>query len=328
MMLPFFLFTALVGFVTAGNAGWGEPCSQENNRLQLGTWQFWDECNSKTYCAANSTCAHKGCRRDDYPFGYNVGSDFAPKCPRGTFCPDEEDACMPQQPVDSPCQLNRDDQCQGPPDFKALAGKNELGLNVNGSVCINNVCMWANVTEGEPCAVENTPYIVYGVSRQETVDIVSRGNCRLGLYCDAQQHRCIAARRIGEECDADKECETFNCLSSGRCGAIPRKPSEVGVWVYVLVCVGIILGMFGTLFGLYWVHRSQREAERERRLQYWREQNMFHQSLTQLKETARSSIMSVRSSVSLMPGQSDSQQPILQHPVPRAPSSLRYQHIE
>lgn len=108
----FFLEAALVALVSAGSAGWGEPCNQASSRLQLGTWQFWDECNSKTYCAANSTCAHKGCRRDDYPFGYNVGSDFAPKCARGSFCPDEEDACIPQQPAGSLCQLNRDGASQ------------------------------------------------------------------------------------------------------------------------------------------------------------------------------------------------------------------------
>ena len=32
------------------------------------------------------------------------------------------------------------------------------------------------------------------------------------------------------------------------------------------------LGMFGTLYGLFFLHGKQREAEREKRMQYWREQ--------------------------------------------------------
>jgi hypothetical protein len=31
-------------------------------------------------------------------------------------------------------------------------------------------------------------------------------------------------------------------------------------------------GMLGTLFGLFFAHRKQRDQEREKRLQYWREQ--------------------------------------------------------
>lgn len=31
-------------------------------------------------------------------------------------------------------------------------------------------------------------------------------------------------------------------------------------------------GMFATLFGLFFFHGKQREAEREKRMQYWREQ--------------------------------------------------------
>ena len=32
------------------------------------------------------------------------------------------------------------------------------------------------------------------------------------------------------------------------------------------------LGIFGTLATLFIVHRKQRDAEREKRIQYWREQ--------------------------------------------------------
>jgi len=68
--------------------------------------------------------------------------------------------------------------------------------------------------------------------------------------------------------------------------------------------------MSGTLSGLYVTHRKQREQERAKRAQYWREQvillwpkirvmlickiqNAFHQNLMQMRETARASILSL-----------------------------------
>ena len=44
--------------------------------------------------------------------------------------------------------------------------------------------------------------------------------------------------------------------------------------------------------GLYWMHRGHRTAEREKRMQYWREQNAFRQNIMQMQETARHSLMS------------------------------------
>ena len=33
----------------------------------------------------------------------------------------------------------------------------------------------------------------------------------------------------------------------------------------------LLLGMFGTLIGLFILHRRQRDEDREKRVQYWRE---------------------------------------------------------
>lgn len=111
-------------------------------------------------------------------------------------------------------------------------------------------------------------------------------------------------------------------------------------------------GMLGTLIGLFIVHRRQRDTEREKRAQYWREQvntmiiviqeaslnfslpqNAFHQSLRQMRETARASILSLpgnggnsaRSTMYSRDGLSgdESQAPILQHAAPKA-SGLRH----
>ncbi|THU98636.1 hypothetical protein K435DRAFT_828381 [Dendrothele bispora CBS 962.96] len=292
---PIFLLLLSLTFVPffayAGTGNFGDPCNQANSRLQVGTYQFWSECNLVTYCASNQTCAHRGCRRDEFPFGYPPNSkDLPPKCSKGQFCPDEMHECQDVMPVGSPCQMNRDDQCEGPPNHRELEDLTHRGLNVNGSVCLNNVCMWANVTLGEDCVVENTAYTAY-TAGSEFIDIVSRDNCRVGLYCDAQQLKCMQEREEGEQCDADKERVSIFLLL-GICGSDAAFAHHAGKWVYALVVIGMTTAVVGTLWGLFWLHGKQRAAERERRLQYWKEQNAFHQNLNRMKEVARASIMS------------------------------------
>lgn len=85
----------------------GQACSQAQSKLAHGTYQLNTKCGPTMYCAANNTCAEKGCRRDEFPLGYG-SKDPPAKCNPSTFCPDEEDACQPLLPVGSPCQLNRD----------------------------------------------------------------------------------------------------------------------------------------------------------------------------------------------------------------------------
>lgn len=51
--------------------------------------------------------------------------------------------------------------------------------------------------------------------------------------------------------------------------------------------------MFGTLIGLYIVHRRHRFEEREKRAQYWREQEQFRQNIMQMREQARTSLLSL-----------------------------------
>ncbi|KAL7281074.1 hypothetical protein ACG7TL_004376 [Trametes sanguinea] len=291
LLPPTLLFALWAGPALAGDVSFGKACNPDHQKLQEGTYQFQTDCDAMTFCAANSTCAHKGCRSDEFPFGYPQNAKLPPKCDKGFFCPDEQDQCQPVLPVGSPCQFNRDDECEGPPNFKELADTSGFGLNVNGSVCLNNICMWANVTVGLPCVVQNTAYTAYGPDG-EFIDIVSRGNCRVGLYCDAQKLVCVQNKAVGEQCDADKECDTYNCLDSGVCGARADTPRQVGKWVYVVVGVCIFGGMVGTLVGLYFIHRKDRMQEREKRLQYWREQNAFRQNIMQMQETARNSLMS------------------------------------
>lgn len=71
---------------------------------------------------------------------------------------------------------------------------------------------------------------------------------------------------IGQACDGDKEyalihvlvtsstltgwtgrCSSFNCQINGVCGTGADTPHQFGIWVYVLVGVGIIGGVLSNL---------------------------------------------------------------------------------
>jgi len=105
-----FLVSALLALrAHAGSLSKGDPCSVAENRLQVGTYQFYSECDSHTYCNGTSnTCELRRCRNDIFPFGYSLDDYIPDMCKPGEFCPDEMDACQPLQAVSSPCQLNRD----------------------------------------------------------------------------------------------------------------------------------------------------------------------------------------------------------------------------
>jgi len=144
------------------------------------------------------------------------------------------------------------------------------------------------VTLNQGCVIENTPYIIYvnDGDAGELIDIVSRDNCRIGSYCDGTKLTCMPNKNITDSCAADKECDSYNCLGSGVCGDPADTPKTFPAWVYFLVVLGIISGLFGTIWVLYVVHSKQRDKERERRIQYWREQNAFRQNILQMRDTA------------------------------------------
>jgi len=324
MLYPTFFFLFYSAVVHAGSANNGDPCDLLDNRLQAGTYQFFSDCNSVTYCAPNSTCIPKVCRKDAFPFGYPQDSPLIPPmCEQGVqFCPDEASGCQNLIAVGQPCQLNRDDSCQAPPNFAQLADTSNQGRNFNGSVCLNNVCYYANVGQGQTCVAENLPYIGYG-GIGEFIDIVSRDNCQIGFYCDVPTSTCNAYKLLGDACDADKECGSMNCQTVGTCGPAANQPRHVSSWVYAVVAIAILGGMFGTLLGLYILHRRDRDREQAKRAQYWKEQKAYHQSLQQLRDSARGSMPAHHSNLS-DDGSDESHAPILQNAAPRATSGLRY----
>lgn len=117
-------------------------CRQGNTRLDSNTWALITDCDPRTYCAPNGTCADKGCRRDivglilpllwrQLLMGGSTRSDIPimtltsshPYVHRAscespwyrlrrrliwTSCPDEADQCLTQAGPGGPCQKNRD----------------------------------------------------------------------------------------------------------------------------------------------------------------------------------------------------------------------------
>ena len=210
----FFLLSLPVSVLSVSNSTntKTDTCNPAHNGLATGTLQYNSDCNATTWCN-NGICQNKGCRRDEFPLGYNTGEskgeksiDPPPKCSVDEFCPDEGSACAPKIAVGQPCQFDRDgtslpsnflnllspfpDSCVGPDDFKDLRDTTGRGLNVNGSICLNFLCQYvfrvfftrlptshlfryANITAGSTCEIENTGYIAYGPSG-EFVYVVSR----------------------------------------------------------------------------------------------------------------------------------------------------------
>lgn len=106
LLLPLTLLSfSLVSQATT--VGGNQTCSLTSQKLQVGTYAFFSSCDPMFWCNSSSICDWKGCKRDDFPFGYGDITP-PPKCPTGSFCPDEESACQPVLAVGSPCQLNRD----------------------------------------------------------------------------------------------------------------------------------------------------------------------------------------------------------------------------
>jgi len=161
--------------------------------------------------------------------------------------------------------------------------------------------MWANASAGESCIVQNTVFVAFGQNGHDYPDIVSRDNCQPGLYCDGKQLQCLQTKEVGTGCSADKECLTYNCLASGVCGARTDVPRHVATWVYALVGIGSCGGVFATLFGMVLVHKKEREAERDKRMSYWQEQNALRQNFMQIQRTAHDSISSMAAGSSRSP---------------------------
>jgi len=66
---------------------------------------------------------------------------------------------------------------------------------------------------------------------------------------------------------------------------------HVATWVYVVVGVAILAAIVGVLVGLYFLHRKSRDAEQQKRAQYWREQDAYRSNILSMREQARVATM-------------------------------------
>lgn len=180
----------------------------------------------------------------------------------------------------------------------------------------------------------------------------------IGVSCDADKEYVHNLRLSHHSHGTLSRCTTYNCLSSGVCGLGPKTPRHVGVGIYAVVCIGIIGGepcmilmncrsfiaqtrnVWNAVCTLLSPPLSARSGARETNAVLARtgqfdvtwsllvsinfHQNAFHQSLAQMRQTARHSILSLGNGNSAIYADNldDSQQPT--HQVAPKASGLRY----
>lgn len=164
-----FLQIILYGvLVIAGSVPEGGACTTDDDHIDPSSQRFLSDCDEKTFCSAqtNGTCKPKLCRRDEFPFGFQIGDVLPPLCPRGFFCPDQGSGCQELTLVGRPCQLNRDDQCAPSPEFASFSSNQ----NFNGSLCLQSICtcamsfffvFWSLMKDFQVCKCHSRPKMFY-----------------------------------------------------------------------------------------------------------------------------------------------------------------------
>ncbi|EGG10207.1 uncharacterized protein MELLADRAFT_26925, partial [Melampsora larici-populina 98AG31] len=256
-----------------GLSATGEPCREANNKLDPNTHKFLSDCGPIDFCnGTTQTCELKGCRVDEFPFGYDSDDTLPEMCADGYVCPDEESSCQPLMALGGPCQLNRDDECALNPVSLSNAS--------NMVVCLHYTCQAANISLGQTCLIDNTVYSGFLPDGSLSSDVVMRDNCDIALYCDSERLICQQTAAIGQTCQADSHCNSSNC--KGTCAPSPATPLQLSNWVYVFVVVGILLVIFGIVFGLLQIHKVESKSRMEMLNKYWDEQLAFRESIINL----------------------------------------------
>ena len=122
-----------------GSTSLGGACTTDNNHIDPATHKLITDCDEKTFCSGpqNGTCQTRGCRRHEFPFGFDPRDELPTLCDNGSFCPDEGSQCQSTLAVGSTCQINRDDQCSPPENADELASSQ----NSDGAICLSSTCM-------------------------------------------------------------------------------------------------------------------------------------------------------------------------------------------
>ncbi|GJE89914.1 hypothetical protein PsYK624_060260 [Phanerochaete sordida] len=282
-------FVLLAPSVLSGSTSAGGACSPNNTHVDTSTHKLVTECDDKTFCAASAngtagTCAPRQCRRDEFPWGYGASDALPPLCDRGAFCPDNGGGCQGVRGAGDACEKNRDEQCAPPRDDVAAALAS--GQNFDGAVCLNSVCMWANVTLGQGCVVDDTTYVDTGPNGQQFGNRIVRHNCRTPqLYCDTNALQCFPTKLLGEGCAMDQECRSYNCVGSV-CVDPPGMPHEVKAWQYAVSVTIVVISMAVTATMLVMIHQRVRLRQHRELRDYYYEQISLRQSMFALHRRA------------------------------------------
>lgn len=97
--------------IAHGDGLMGVLCNPNNSSLLPASNQLTTDCGYTTWCdPTDNKCKARGCRRDEFPFGYHAMPRHAWPviCDAAHFCPDEGSYCMPKIALGESCQLNRD----------------------------------------------------------------------------------------------------------------------------------------------------------------------------------------------------------------------------
>ncbi|GAA5967079.1 hypothetical protein JCM11641_000434 [Rhodosporidiobolus odoratus] len=264
MLLPFELGVLVLSgalFTLAQQA-----CNPANDQINTLTLDFSSDCNTTQFCSADAgatsgTCADRACRKDEFPFGWG-NTTLPPRCGTTKFCPDQGNGCQPLVPLDGPCELNRDDACEPPPD-PALQKQLADSTNVNGAICLNQHC--------------TTAYS----------DVATRDNCLRGMYCDPTSLTCTPRLPAHSTCNSDRSCLSSICATNGRCTTVfdPAHSTPPGVTV---VCTLIVLGIMGGF--VWWLlkeGRTRRDLGRIERKRVWLEQTLLRMQMEQVERQER-----------------------------------------
>lgn len=260
-------------------------CSSNNTIFDPSTHKLVSQCSDHTFCSApiNGMCIPRLCRRDEFPFGYGPSEAPPPLCPQGFFCPDDGSGCLPLVSVGAPCEPNRDEQCSPPLDWQDLASFQ----NYNGSICLKSTCMYANITLGQSCIVDNTTYTDTGPNGEQYMFTVTRDNCRSPqFYCDPGSSACQRAKAVGVACQLDSECEERNCNSAKVCVEPPETPLRVAPWQWGLTIGSILAAMVVICILLTLIHRRHRYARYKELQEYYHDQIGLRRSIITLHTAA------------------------------------------
>ncbi|KAJ6620023.1 hypothetical protein B0H10DRAFT_1792418 [Mycena sp. CBHHK59/15] len=282
----FFLGLAVPTLIFANPAAPVGRCSSNNNHIDPASKKFVSDCSGQTFCSgtdvANATCIPRLCRRDEFPFGFSADTPVPPLCARGTFCPDEGSGCRPLVAVGQPCELNRDEQCAPPRDWASLASTQ----NFNGSLCLRAVCMYTNVTLGDPCVTDDTTYIDIGPSGQQVVNTVTRDNCQSPqFYCDPTRLVCDHTLALDSLCQTDRQCTSLNC-AAGVCANPPETPLRIAPWQCALTATCIVGAMVATCMLLTLLHKRHRLKQCQELRDYYHQQISLRRSIIALHSAA------------------------------------------